>query len=65
MPFTSVFIVTLVLGFIAVGLVGFMGWRKRMRDLRIGPIAGARERREPSWLRPLTDMRPAGARRRS
>jgi hypothetical protein len=65
MPFTSIFIVILVLGFIAVSLVGFMGWRKRMRDVRIGPISGARDRPEPSRLRPLPDMRPADVRRRS
>ena len=38
MSVISVLLAVLGLGFAAVGLVGFLGWRARMRDDRLGSV---------------------------
>jgi hypothetical protein len=64
MSITSALLAILLLGFFAVGLVGFLNWRSRIRKtaagLRIDLPNGDR-----SWVRALAGMRGAEGRRRS
>ena len=45
MSVTSVLVGLLSFGFVAVALVGFLGWRTRMRDAAINPFVSKDQRR--------------------
>ena len=64
MSITSALLAILLLGFFAVGLVGFLNWRSRIGEAAAG-LRSDSPNGDRSWIRALAGMRGAEVRRRS